>query len=205
MASIQRQLNLYGFRCANRIDEKGVFHHPQFIRGQYDLVRNIRRKRTWPTKRPPKEQNNMNINSNNNGATSFVGSVAPQASSMPPPYYVLPAPASSMGNHNPASTYGSASFSLVKPETTTMYKSFFTSNSPRHHVLPEGVTPLSQLLSSDELLIDLFDGPTNMDNMADCCSGMGNMVYKTATIDAADYMDQGLLNLFDNDQLIRVD
>ena len=49
-SSIQRQLNLYGFRCVNRVDEKGVYSHPQFIRGEYDSVRNIRRKRTWVVK-----------------------------------------------------------------------------------------------------------------------------------------------------------
>jgi hypothetical protein len=51
MPSIQRQLNLYGFRCTNRADDKGVYHHSQFVRGEYDVVRTIRRKRTWPTKK----------------------------------------------------------------------------------------------------------------------------------------------------------
>lgn len=50
MATLQRQLNLYGFRCLDRIDQKGVYFHPQFIRGKYDQVRKIRRKKTWPTK-----------------------------------------------------------------------------------------------------------------------------------------------------------
>jgi len=45
IASIQRQLNLYGFKCVNRGEEKGLFFHPQFIRGQYDATRNIRRKK----------------------------------------------------------------------------------------------------------------------------------------------------------------
>ena len=43
VASIQRQLNLYGFRCAHRGEEKGVFFHPKFIRGAFDDAVNIRR------------------------------------------------------------------------------------------------------------------------------------------------------------------
>lgn len=44
VSSIQRQLNLYGFRCTNRGEDKGVFHHPDFIQGDYDRARQIRRK-----------------------------------------------------------------------------------------------------------------------------------------------------------------
>jgi hypothetical protein len=51
IGSLQRQLNLYGFRSTNRIDEMRTFCHPKFIRGQYDLVRTIRRRKLWPTKR----------------------------------------------------------------------------------------------------------------------------------------------------------
>jgi hypothetical protein len=50
MASVLRQLNLYGFRCI-RVDDKGKFWHPLFVRGKYDVVRIIRRKKTWTTKR----------------------------------------------------------------------------------------------------------------------------------------------------------
>ena len=46
VASIQRQLNLYGFRCAHRGEEKGVFFHPKFVRGAYDDALNIRRLKT---------------------------------------------------------------------------------------------------------------------------------------------------------------
>jgi hypothetical protein len=178
MASIQRQLNLYGFRCTNRIDEKGVFHHPQFIRGQYDLVRNIRRKRTWPTKRPPKDNNNA-------VATSFVGSVVPA----PPQYYVLPAPEA-----NPAFM----GFSLLKPESSGMTSNFMCKNgfnSPCMQLL-EGVTPLTQWLASDEFLLDALDIQA-MDNLE-------NIFNNAVAMEAAD-MDQGLFSLFDNDQLPRAD
>jgi len=50
-ASIQRQLNLYGFLCLDRIHLKGVFFHPSFIRGEYEIARTIRRKKTWKTKK----------------------------------------------------------------------------------------------------------------------------------------------------------
>jgi hypothetical protein len=44
VSSIQRQLNLYGFRCTHRGEEKGVFCHPEFVRGEYVAARQIRRK-----------------------------------------------------------------------------------------------------------------------------------------------------------------
>lgn len=43
IASVQRQLNLYGFKCVNRGEDKGVFCHPNFVRGEYNTVREIRR------------------------------------------------------------------------------------------------------------------------------------------------------------------
>ena len=42
-SSIQRQLNLYGFRCLKRNELKAVFFHPQFIRGHYESVKEIKR------------------------------------------------------------------------------------------------------------------------------------------------------------------
>lgn len=53
MSAFQRQLNLYGFRCPDRLDQKGVYSHPDFIQGNYEMARNIRRKKTWPTKKKP--------------------------------------------------------------------------------------------------------------------------------------------------------
>lgn len=42
-SSIQRQLNLYGFRCLKRNELKGVFFHPEFKKGHYQGVVNMKR------------------------------------------------------------------------------------------------------------------------------------------------------------------
>ena len=42
-ASVQRQLNLYGFKCINRGEDKGSFFHPQFKRGEWETVKKITR------------------------------------------------------------------------------------------------------------------------------------------------------------------
>lgn len=36
-------MNLYGFKCNFRGEEKGSFYHPQFFRGNWDTVKKIRR------------------------------------------------------------------------------------------------------------------------------------------------------------------
>jgi hypothetical protein len=45
VSSIQRQLNLYGFRCTNRGEDKGVLFNPDFLRGVLDKARPRRRKK----------------------------------------------------------------------------------------------------------------------------------------------------------------
>jgi len=144
MASIQRQLNLYGFRCTNRIDEKGVFCHPNFSRGQYDEVRNIRRKKTWPTKRKPKAE------ANNQVAT------VPQSS--------RGASSSSRASANVATT------AAVKQETKFCDDDDACDGSDcgdMFSVLPDCSTPLSQLFESDEYanLLDFFDDKSLDDMM----------------------------------------
>ena len=42
-SSVQRQLNLYGFKCVNRGKDKGAFFHPQFKRGEWEAVKGISR------------------------------------------------------------------------------------------------------------------------------------------------------------------
>jgi hypothetical protein len=43
ISSVQRQLNLYGFKCVGRGENKGCFFHPDFKRGKFDIVKQIRR------------------------------------------------------------------------------------------------------------------------------------------------------------------
>lgn len=43
ISSVQRQLNLYGFKCVGRGENKGCFFHPDFKRGKFDVVKQIRR------------------------------------------------------------------------------------------------------------------------------------------------------------------
>jgi hypothetical protein len=80
MASIMRQLKRYGFLCFSRIDEKGVFCHPNFIRDEYELARSIRRKKSWPTKRKRKQKRKVNASlqtARNATNTTISGAQAP--------------------------------------------------------------------------------------------------------------------------------
>lgn len=43
MATVQRQLNLYGFKCYSSGENKGSFAHPQFLQGQKDAAGLIQR------------------------------------------------------------------------------------------------------------------------------------------------------------------
>ncbi len=43
ISSVQRQLNLYGFKCISRGEDKGAFFHPSFRRGDWETVRKITR------------------------------------------------------------------------------------------------------------------------------------------------------------------
>jgi hypothetical protein len=43
ISSLQRQLNLYGFKCINRNDGKGNFYHKNFMRDNLERVISIRR------------------------------------------------------------------------------------------------------------------------------------------------------------------
>eukprot|EP01039_Chlorochromonas_danica_P007306 gene7306-8085_t len=43
LSSVQRQLNLYGFKCINRGEDKGAFFHPKFRRGDWEVVKRITR------------------------------------------------------------------------------------------------------------------------------------------------------------------
>lgn len=43
ISSVQRQLNLYGFKCVSRGDDKGSFYHEKFVRGNWEEAKKIRR------------------------------------------------------------------------------------------------------------------------------------------------------------------
>lgn len=43
LSSVQRQLNLYGFKCVGRGEDKGYFFHPKFSRSNLEGVKQIRR------------------------------------------------------------------------------------------------------------------------------------------------------------------
>jgi hypothetical protein len=43
ISSVQRQLNLYGFKCISRGEDKGAFFHPKFKRGDWEIVKKITR------------------------------------------------------------------------------------------------------------------------------------------------------------------
>eukprot|EP01038_Epipyxis_sp_PR26KG_P007302 gene7302-9949_t len=43
MSSVQRQLNLYGFKCVSRGVDKGTFYHHQFKRGDWENVKAMQR------------------------------------------------------------------------------------------------------------------------------------------------------------------
>jgi hypothetical protein len=196
MASIQRQLNLYGFRCTNRIDEKGVFFHPNFVRGQYDVVRNIRRKKTWPTKRKPKPENETGV------ATAGAAAASP-ASAVP---LAQPAPlARNSATYNMrnltttnatfAQAFPMNGFTLSVPNSA----SDESMNSPccatinatfGGEPVVEALSPLSQMLASDEYLfgLDFFDDRAVDNSMNSCCN-----------MEPEGDFDAALLSLFAND------
>lgn len=43
ISSVQRQLNLYGFKCISRGEDKGAFYHSKFRRGDWEVVKKITR------------------------------------------------------------------------------------------------------------------------------------------------------------------
>lgn len=50
ISSVQRQLNLYGFKCVSRGEDKGAFFHQKFRRGDWEIVKKITR--YAPIKKP---------------------------------------------------------------------------------------------------------------------------------------------------------
>jgi hypothetical protein len=165
MASIQRQLNLYGFRCTNRIDEKGVFCHPNFVRGQYDEVRNIRRKKTWPTKRKPKVDANA-------AATT----------------------AATTTSYSPTTTSSSCSGYSVANPSCSGYQDYCPDYCSTTMDAQQGNdSPLTCLLTSDEFLMDLFDDGKTFDdeNILLNAFGSGDFDQSLFSVFAEDTFPQG--------------
>jgi len=57
ISSVQRQLNLYGFKCIGRGDDKGAFFHPKFRRGDWEEVKRINRYTPNPKKSDERSNN----------------------------------------------------------------------------------------------------------------------------------------------------
>lgn len=72
LSSVQRQLNLYGFKCVSRGEDKGAFFHPLFKRGDWEVVKKITR--FVPGKKGSDDaaspNNNNSSNNNNNSAAA---------------------------------------------------------------------------------------------------------------------------------------
>lgn len=43
ISSVHRQMNLYGFKCSFRGEDRGSYFHPEFRRGEWEAVKKIRR------------------------------------------------------------------------------------------------------------------------------------------------------------------
>lgn len=91
LSSLQRQLNLYGFRHKGvyRGDDKGSFFHPMFIRGRRDLVEKIKRYNPNSCKKAGKARtssdNYQHSASSSSGAHSSSSQSAPVPSRRNPP------------------------------------------------------------------------------------------------------------------------
>lgn len=74
LSSVQRQLNLYGFKCINRGEDKGAFYHPRFKRGDWEVVKKITR--YSPSKKPG---DNSQYNDKSNDTFEGFDCLAPDA------------------------------------------------------------------------------------------------------------------------------
>lgn len=108
---MQRQLNLYGFKCISRGEDKGAFFHPKFRRGDWEVVKRITR--YAPMKRSPdtptvEKVDNAVIKLTENqvmDSTIPVLDVAPQQDAAEGPFRPTPPPAAASFPYNPAVHY----------------------------------------------------------------------------------------------------
>jgi hypothetical protein len=70
---VQRQLNLYGFKCISRGSDKGAFFHPQFKKGDWEIVKKIAR--YTPTKKYCDFDNGKSQNEKECNFTSDTGNL----------------------------------------------------------------------------------------------------------------------------------
>lgn len=66
ISSVQRQLNLYGFKCISRGELRRSFFHPRFKKGEWEVVKKLTRY-IPPKKSSPFQDNNNNYTYDNNG------------------------------------------------------------------------------------------------------------------------------------------
>eukprot|EP01038_Epipyxis_sp_PR26KG_P007652 gene7652-10414_t len=91
LSSVQRQLNLYGFKCISRGEDKGAFFHPKFKRGDWEVVRKIQR--FVPIKKPvtdptrDKDDNESRADSTEFGESSSSNSKEQQDWNWPPTHF----------------------------------------------------------------------------------------------------------------------
>jgi hypothetical protein len=71
---VQRQLNLYGFKCISRGSDKGAFFHPQFKKGDWEVVKKIAR--FAPAKKfSPFDHLDNDNNQKDNDCISYTGNL----------------------------------------------------------------------------------------------------------------------------------
>lgn len=120
LSSVQRQLNLYGFKCINRGEDKGAFYHPRFKRGDWEVVKKITR--YSPTKKSGESsQYGDKPNDNFEGFDYLASDTQPFANNSIPdgsfPHSTIPAVPPSYGNQ----AYGFPHFQLDSSVNTSWY------------------------------------------------------------------------------------
>jgi hypothetical protein len=114
ISSVQRQLNLYGFKCVSRGEDKGAFFHPKFRRGDWEIVKKITR--YAPIKKPddlmdptrPDEQMDgspVQVDNNFNNSTPSTSSTNAGTSTQPEPHSLYQHHISAQAFQSYANTY----------------------------------------------------------------------------------------------------
>lgn len=75
ISSVQRQLNLYGFKCISRGELRRSFFHPKFKRGDWEVVKRLTRY-VPPKKSTPYQEFGPTSNAEDNNMSEFAKSAA---------------------------------------------------------------------------------------------------------------------------------